>query len=131
MTSRGPSLALIAATLLLSSCSSNNSPEDFESEDQRDQALTAYACQQYLDSPGVVAQEAQEAYESIPGLYAPLGDLNMDRHTAMIINGTIEPTCDQNSPMYEEWIIVGYKARLDEQGFDYETAKDAGVIDEN
>ncbi|MBF0580852.1 hypothetical protein [Corynebacterium sp. ED61] len=121
-------MSITVSTMLLGACTATQSetPTDFQSEAQRDEALGKYACKKMqVDDPGFV-------YSAAGGRAAKTASDSLERaeiirSQLMAINMDLTPTCTEGEPGYFPWLEDGYKEQLGIK-FDYQTAKDAGVV---
>lgn len=131
----------LAGVLVLAGCGDNaeaedqttttQQAEDFTSDAQRDLALHDYVCEQMeSEHLGSVFKAALDEYKKLPESQREIGELEMVSQMMRANEGNIEDvSCDTSSPWYRQWVIEGYTLHVEREGFDYDTAKSAGVID--
>lgn len=130
----------LAGVLVLAGCGDNaeaedqtttQQAEDFASDAQRDLALHDYACEQMESEPvGSVFEAALDEYKKLPEFQRDISEVNMVNQMMIAYGGNIpEVSCDTSSPWYEQWVIDGFTLHVEREGFDYDTAKSAGVVD--
>ncbi|ACR17968.1 hypothetical protein I6J22_00390 [Corynebacterium kroppenstedtii] len=121
-------IAVLGGLFLLA----NTGSDEWESDSQRNQAFQEFYCKKLEEDPNEVGDSLISASND---LYSDPGDRAvLVRNARMIIDGAFTPTCDTDSPTYNQMIVESWAKVAEQQygdNFTPSKAREAGVSVEN